>query len=96
MHLDVNVSPGHSKIQRGVAGTLLCLCIPEMSPLFLPMSLALRGGGQVTSFWFFSLSRCYFRMRKKPSEFYFIYSRDILGPTDMVVGLGKSLGPAWV
>lgn len=66
MHLDVNVSPGHSKIQRGVAGTLLCLCIPEMSPLFLPMSLALGGGGQVTSFWFFFFEQMLFSYEKKP------------------------------
>lgn len=38
---DVNVSPGHTEIQRGMAGTLLGLCIPEKSPLFLPISLAL-------------------------------------------------------
>lgn len=72
MHLDVNVSPGHAEIQRGVADTLLSCCIPEKSPLFLSMSLVLRGGGQVISLWFFSL-RYYFCIRKKkPSEFYFI------------------------
>lgn len=89
---------GYIQIQRGMTGTLLGLCIPEMSPPFLPRSLTLRGGGQVTSLWII-FEQMLLLYKKKANEFYLkvkLCSKDSVGLTGMVVGLRVSLGPAWV